>query len=158
MEYGKTKHFSHSIVDVFVDGVECDRSLTNVFVTSTQQFGEHLRCASSSCPHCMWGPVPRWLKAWSMFWLLDAEMVIDDRPNEPVLTTAGTWRTRKDSMEVRIGRTWHYHGMDDKAMRTRTYILQKCWLDQISVKKKTAAEVIYRQMHQPYQRPRSPIR
>ena len=30
-------------------------------------------------------------------------------------------------MEVMTGRTWHYHGMDHKAMRTQTCVLQKFW-------------------------------
>ena len=59
----------------------------------------------------------------SMFWLMDAEMVIDDRTNERVHTTARMWRARKDSMEVTTGRTWHYHCMNRKAMRTRTSVV-----------------------------------
>ena len=50
-----------------------------------------------------------------MFWLMDAEMVIEDRPNEPVLLTAGTCRIRKDSMEAMIGRTLQCHDMDQDA-------------------------------------------
>ena len=69
-----------------------------------------------------------------MFWLMDAEMVIDDRSNEPVLMTAGTWRDRKDSMEVMTGRAWHYRGINHKAMRTRTSVLHKFWRDHISDK------------------------
>ena len=61
-------------------------------------------------------------------------MVIDTRNNEPELMNARTWRARKGSMEVKTGRLWHYHGMDHKAMRTRTYVLQKFWRDHISDK------------------------
>ena len=42
-------------------------------------------------------------------------MVIEDRPHEPVLVTARTWRIRKDSMEAMIGRTLQYHDMDQDA-------------------------------------------
>ena len=59
-------------------------------------------------------------------------MVIDDRSNEPALMTAGTWRDRKGSMEVMSGRTWTYHGMSHKAMRTRTSVLHRFWRDHIS--------------------------
>ena len=49
----------------------------------------------------------------SMFWIMDSEMVTDDRSNELVLMTAGTWKDRKDSIEISTGRKWHYHGMTD---------------------------------------------
>ena len=58
-------------------------------------------------------------------------MVIDDRSNEPVLVTARTWKDRKDSMEVMSGRTLRYHGMNHKAMRTRTSVLHRSWRDHI---------------------------
>ena len=67
-----------------------------------------------------------------MIWPMDAEMVIDDRTNEPVLMTARAWRDRKDSMEVMTGRTWHYHGMNHKIKRTRSSVLQRFWRDHIS--------------------------
>ena len=76
----------------------------------------------------------RWLEALSMFWLMDAEMVIDTRNNEPELMNARTWRARKGLMEVMTGRTFRYHGMEHKARRTRTYVLQKFWRDHISDK------------------------
>ena len=52
-----------------------------------------------------------------MFWVMDSEMMIDDRPSEPVLMTARTWRDRKDSMEFMTGRTCYYHGMNDRFWR-----------------------------------------
>ena len=61
-------------------------------------------------------------------------MVIDDHPDEPVLVTARTWKDRKDSMELMAGRTWHYHGMVNFALRTRTSVLQRFWRDHISDK------------------------
>ena len=83
-------------------------------------------------------------------------MVIDTRNDEPELMNARKWPARKGSMEVMTGRTLHYHGMGHKAMRTRTYVLQRFWRDHIS--DKTVAEVIYRQMHLQCQRMRSPTR
>ena len=65
MELGCAKHFGHNIVD----GVACNRSMDKrVF-----------RCASSSCHRDMWGPVQHWLKALSIFWLMDAETVAVSR-------------------------------------------------------------------------------
>ena len=61
----------------------------------------------------------------SMLWLMDAEMVSDSRKSEPELMNARTWRGRKGSMEVMTGRSWHYHGMNHNAMRTRTYERQQ---------------------------------
>ena len=69
-----------------------------------------------------------------MFWVMDSEMVIGDRPNELAPTTAGTWKDRKDSMEFMTGRTWHYHGMNDFALRTRSSVLHRFWRDNISDK------------------------
>ena len=83
-------------------------------------------------------------------------MVIDDRSNEPVLMTAGTWKDRKDSMEFMTVRTCKNHGMDDCALRTRSSVLHRSWRDHIS--DKTAAEMIHRQMRWqdlPYQKPHS---
>ena len=81
------------------------------------------------------GPVPRWLKALSMCWLMDAETVIHDRTNEPVLTTARTWGgSRRLDGSYMTGRTWHYHGMSHKATRTRTSVLQWFWRNHISDK------------------------
>ena len=87
--------------------------------------------ASCSCPHCTWDPVSRWLKVLSTFWLMDAEMVIDDRFQWNCSCDCRTWRDRKDSTEVMTGRTWHYHGMNHKFMRTRTSVLQRFWRDHI---------------------------
>ena len=61
-------------------------------------------------------------------------MVIDTRNDEPELMNARKWPARKGSMEVMTGRTLHYHGMGHKAMRTRTYVLQRFWRDHISDK------------------------
>ena len=61
-------------------------------------------------------------------------MVIDDRSNEPVLMTAGTWKDRKDSMEFMTVRTCKNHGMDDCALRTRSSVLHRSWRDHISDK------------------------
>ena len=61
----------------------------------------------------------------SMLWLMDAEMVSDSRKNEPERMNARTWRARKGSMEVMTSRSWHYHGMNHNAMRTRTYERQQ---------------------------------
>ena len=82
----------------------------------------------------MRSPVLHWLEALSMFWLMDAEMVIDTRNKKLELLIAKTWKERKDSMEIMTSRTWHYHRMDHKAMRTQTFVLQKFWRDHISEK------------------------
>ena len=63
---------------------------------------------------------------------MDSEMVIDDHSNEPVLKTAETWKEREDSMEFMTGKTWHYHGMNDYVLRTRSCVLHKFWRDHIS--------------------------
>ena len=68
----------------------------------------------------------------SMLWLMDAEMVSDSRKSEPELMNARTWRTRKGSMDLMTGRSWHYHGMNHNARSTRTYVPQKIWRDHIS--------------------------
>ena len=60
------------------------------------------------------------------FWVADSERVIDDRSNEPVLMTAGSWMDQKDSMEFMTGRTLQYHGMNDYALRTRS-VLHRFW-------------------------------
>ena len=73
----------------------------------------------------------------SMFWVMDSEMVIDDRPHEPVLMTAGTWKDRKDSVEFMTGMSSHYHGMDDYALRMRSSVLHWFWRDHISGKSST---------------------
>ena len=91
---------------------------TNVFVTSCQNFPYSSGAPPTRVTRRMWGPVQPWLKALSMVRLMDAEMVIDTRNDEPELINARKWRARKCS-------TLHYHGMDHKAMRTRTYVLQK---------------------------------
>ena len=49
--------------------------------------------------------------------------MIDDHPTE-----------RKDSMEHSNGRTCHYHGMNDCALRTRSSVLHRFWSDHISDK------------------------
>ena len=81
---------------------------------------------------------------------MDSELVIGDRPNEPVLMNGTTWRARQGSMEGMTDGTWHCHGMDHKAKRTWIYVLQKFWQDYISDRRKTVAERIYRRMHWPY--------
>ena len=63
-------------------------------------------------------------------------MVMDDCPNEPVLMTAGTLKDRKDSMELVTGRTWHYHGMNNDALRTISSVLHRFKRDHISDKKR----------------------
>ena len=68
------------------------------------------------------------------FWLTNAAIVIETRDNEPEPINARTWRARKGLMEVMTSRTWHYHGMDQKAKRTRECVLQKFWQDCISDK------------------------
>ena len=55
-----------------------------------------------------------------MFWVTYSERVIDDHPIQPITMTAETWKARKDSMEYSNGRTWHYHGMNDCALRRRS--------------------------------------
>ena len=70
----------------------------------------------------------------NMFWVMDSDMVIDDHPNEPVLMTAGTWKDRKGPMEFMTGRTWHYHSMNDYALRWRSSVLHRFWRDHISDK------------------------
>ena len=70
----------------------------------------------------------------SMFWLTDSERMIDDHLSQPITVTAETWKEKKDSMEYSNYRTWHYHGMNDYALRTRSSVLHKFWSDHISDK------------------------
>ena len=65
---------------------------------------------------------------------MDSDMVIDDHPHEPALMTAGTWMDRKGPMEFMTGRTWHYHSMNDYALRWRSSVLHRFWRDPISDK------------------------
>ena len=66
-----------------------------------------------------------------IFWVTDLEIVIDDHPTQPMTLTAETWKERKDSMEYVNGRTWHHHGMNDYALRTRSSVLHRYWRDHI---------------------------
>ena len=68
----------------------------------------------------------------SMFWVKDSERMIDDHPTQPIPMNAETWKEKKDSMEQVNGRTWHYHGMNQQAMRTRACVLEKFWRDHMS--------------------------
>ena len=87
---------------------------TNVFMTSSHNFCVHHYVPPAPFP--VHGTQRRdSSKLCSMFWVMESEIVIDGRSNEPVLMTAGTWKDRKDSMEFSAGRTWHYHGMVDKS-------------------------------------------
>ena len=95
----------------------------------------HQRCASSV------NPIQRTQRRASskfcgMFWVTDSERVIDDHPTQPITMTAETWKDRKDSMEYSNGRTWHYHGVNGYALRTRSSVLHRFWRDHISGKKR----------------------
>ena len=113
------------MVGVFVDGVACDRSMDKrVCGQLSEVFRNHPGRFQFESPPVFGDQHSLRLDAPSMFWLMNAEMVIETRDNEPELLNARTWRARKGSMQVMKGRTWHYHGIDHKAKRTRTYVLQ----------------------------------
>ena len=50
VELGCAKHFSHNIVDVFVGGVACDRSMDKRVCDWFQKFSGFFRGSSGSCP------------------------------------------------------------------------------------------------------------
>ena len=61
--------------------------------------------------------------------------------NEPKPRNARTWCARRSLMEVMTGRTWPYHGLDHKAMKTREYVLQKFEQDYVSDKFRRRDEI-----------------
>ena len=94
MDLGCAKHFSHNIVDVFVDGVACGRSMGKRVCDQLSEIIRILPGLLQLVSRRLWEPVEHWLEALSMFSLMDAEMVIGSN-NEPELMNARTWRARK---------------------------------------------------------------
>ena len=62
-----------------------------------------------------------------MFWLMDAEMVLETRNNEPELINVRTWRARKGWMEGMTGRTWDYDGMERRVNVYVGHVSISCW-------------------------------